>query len=477
MRALLVLILGIVVIHPANVEDISNQLEREFQNNATLLRSSEGRDIVAFLGNTGSGKSTLVNYLAGKSLISLDDQGYELNDTEDQEAMPIGNRGEAETFYPKFIDLDNLRLFDLPGFCAGGGRGSIDRKGRHILESAFIKHILIKANSVRFVIVSGQDEMTALHGGLATEMIKSIKGLLHIPNNANIDHSVFILTKSTYILPSNHDNFLINIADNLAYWLIRRVEARDNVQLGQAIAYWRGANRLCYMFHPQHGGLSESNRKEIIDKIRNIPSRKITNVNVAFLYPADTENSLKQLFTNSINKSLNERLERLLPENTTLSKYDQVIESYQGDNFWQGLCRESQSISLIKELTPETYQEILQEIQKGNERRVTQYIEGLYTKKEDRTVDIKQKTETKAQEIVINLVPHHDKIMENEQELVFFDFAYHKDFYEQVCGIRNIDQLAADDLEKEIVRKTCANFILCRSHQQMKEWYQKFGHK
>jgi len=58
---------------------------------------------------------------------------------------------------------------------------------------------------------------------------------------------------------------------------------------------------------------------------------------------------------------------------------------------------------------------------------------------------------------------------------VLFDFAYHKDYYNQVCGGESIIRLATDPVEQEIVRQRYAGFIARHSHDQMMRWQQKFS--
>lgn len=66
-----------------------------------MLNSSKDKDIVVLLGATGSGKSTLVNYLINKDMFVTKDEEFVLIDTNDPAVMKIGNGGKSETLIPK----------------------------------------------------------------------------------------------------------------------------------------------------------------------------------------------------------------------------------------------------------------------------------------------------------------------------------------------------------------------------------------
>lgn len=65
------------------------------------MNSSKGKDIVVLLGSTGSGKSTLMNFIINKELFINSDEEIELMNPDDPSAMKIGLRGESETIIPK----------------------------------------------------------------------------------------------------------------------------------------------------------------------------------------------------------------------------------------------------------------------------------------------------------------------------------------------------------------------------------------
>jgi putative ribosome biogenesis GTPase RsgA len=102
--------------------DIKHIVERHLKENPDLLDSSIGKDIVVFLGITGSGKSTLINYLTDKELMVNESAQIVLRNLSDPTAMSIGEGKESETLLPKFIQThQGLLFYDLPGF--GDNRG------------------------------------------------------------------------------------------------------------------------------------------------------------------------------------------------------------------------------------------------------------------------------------------------------------------------------------------------------------------
>ncbi len=88
--------------------------ERYTKENGEILNSSNNKDIVAFIGKTGAGKSTLINYLSDKELL-VDEGNIILRNPSDPTTMKIGVGYESETFLPQFINSHNLLFYDLPG--------------------------------------------------------------------------------------------------------------------------------------------------------------------------------------------------------------------------------------------------------------------------------------------------------------------------------------------------------------------------
>lgn len=443
------------VLDTRSAVEIARRVKEEFDHNARVFNSAKGQHIVVFLGNTGAGKSTLVNLLAGKELsVGPWDNDYVLTNPDDDQAMAIGTSGQSETLYPKSIDVNGFRFFDLPGF------NDTDGSERNLVNAAFIRQILIDAASVRLVFVAGQDQFTADRSASVKQMFNCIKQLFVIGQNISlIDNAIFVATKVTG-----------NSKGKLAPFLLHKTNTRDKHELSEQLESWDRRGRLCCMHSPREGN-NEAVREQVLNLLMETPPTKVLGINVSVLYPPDTKAPLERMFFNVLEGVLLEKFNKPL---TTISDYDKTIGFYTSNDFWQAfdadVCQNEHAIGLLKEFCINQYNKAFRNVQQANEGRRQAYIQNLRDKRQQRVLDIEQRTDKKAQAVILAVAPRKEG-----DELVSFDFAYHKDYHDQVCGPGNINSLATDIPEQDVVRQHYAGFISQHSHQQMMSWYQKFS--
>ncbi|MDP4157773.1 MAG: GTPase, partial [Bacillota bacterium] len=361
------------VLEKRSAESIAQRIKAEFSKNAVLLNSAKGQHIVAFLGNTGAGKSTLVNLLAGKKLV-VDPEGedYILAQPDDSTAMVIGTGGNSETLYPKAIDVEGLRFFDLPGF------NDTDGSERNLVNAAFTRKILLDAASVRLVFVVGQDQFTADRGDSAKKMFHAIKQLFVVDQGISlVDDGVFVATKVT-----------CNTKTDLTDFLLKKTDSRNNAELNQQLKSWSQKNRSCRMFHSMQGEHNSRVREQILGLIKETKPTKVHGINVSVLYPPDTKAPLERMFSKVLEGALERKFNAPL---TTLSEYDRAITSYTSDGFWQAFDAEvgeqEEAIGLLKEFCINPYNNALRALEKGNEGKRQAHIQGLKSKRQTRVKD------------------------------------------------------------------------------------------
>lgn len=182
-------------------EDFMSAFKSYAENKEQTLAMSKGQDIIVTIGNTGAGKSTLLNLLKGHQLKAVRNQGYVLEKEDLSDSFKIGTGQASETLLPKVIITDNMVLSDLPGFADTRGKATA------LLNSVFIRDIIVNANTVRFLFVEGQDTITGGKGKEFKETLNVIKTLL--PDVKQLtDSSLFIVTRSSSPGPKTLIKFL-----------------------------------------------------------------------------------------------------------------------------------------------------------------------------------------------------------------------------------------------------------------------------
>lgn len=444
------------VLETRSASDIAQRVREEFNRNAALLNAAKDRDIVAFLGNTGAGKSTLVNLLAGKEIrVGDDEEDYILVNPHDPTAMVIGTGGSSETLYPKSIDVGNLRFFDLPGF------NDTDGSERNLVNAAFIRKILLDAASVRLVFVVGQDQFTADRSASVRQMFNCLNQLFVVEGNTNlVDNGVFVATKVTCAPQAEMTEFLL-----------KKTDSQDKAALNDQLQSWSRKNRLSRMFHPLRDSSNTGIREQILGLIKETKATKIHGINVSALYPSDTKRDLERMFVSVLEGALARKLKE---HPGILTEYDRALEYYTSKDFWPSfsanVCEEDAAVGLLKEFCSIPYTKAQTGLEQGNGGKLKGHIQSLRSQRQERVKDIEKRTAQRTQEVILSLVP-----AKLSDDYVTFDFAYHRDFYDEVCSPKSIVQLATDPIEQEVVRSCYAGLISQHSHDQMMRWHQKFS--
>ena len=138
-----------------------------------------GKDAVIVLGNTGAGKSTFINYLAGCELELKRISGHgrvlvvknKALGGECDEVMRIGH-GAPTTFMPQIAEVEWETYCDCPGFS--------DNRGPeiNIANAVNIKQALSRAASIRMVVMVNYYSLKADHGNGFRDLLRTLTDLL-----------------------------------------------------------------------------------------------------------------------------------------------------------------------------------------------------------------------------------------------------------------------------------------------------------
>ncbi len=158
-------------------------IETVLRSKKSLLEQVNGRDITVVLGNTGSGKSTMVNVLAG-STMKVDCDGYFTPEFE-QERVRVRKDGSTTTKFPELVLSTSVGdLCDLPGF--QDSDGAVD----DLLNAVFMREVLTRARSVRALILTTQDELMAVRAN----PFRKLSGFMNLFQNKEFrDSSCYLI--------------------------------------------------------------------------------------------------------------------------------------------------------------------------------------------------------------------------------------------------------------------------------------------
>ena len=159
----------------------------------TSIANSTGKDTVLFIGNTDSGKSTSINYLAGCKMMMKrieSKNGRVKRMVAIDPVVKIGQEAHSETLYPAAISPENMAtiLADCPGFA--DDRGCAYEVCANIATKCITNSVPIK--SVFVVIPVGS--ITEEKGKLLKSVVRTLTNFIVNPEASK--HSLrFIVTK------------------------------------------------------------------------------------------------------------------------------------------------------------------------------------------------------------------------------------------------------------------------------------------
>lgn len=407
--------------------NVKTIIEKHIKDNPELLDSSKNKDIVAFLGKTGAGKSTLINFINDK-ILKVESGDIMLVNTQDPSVMKIGTSSSSETLLPKYISRDKILYYDFAGFSDTRGTGI------SLVNACFIKNIIENAASVRLVFVVSQDEIFSERG-------KSFKEISDIARTIVInedieDFSTLILTKTT-LGKSNQE-------------IIKTLQKK--LDSSTCINNWLENGRFSKM---SSENLLLEEKMEINRVILETNPRRLQNIKIDVIYKAEEKNEIKSLYK----KEIDERIKNTINYNVKLQDLHlldstslEFKRDYFRDKFLQDLkesCESSSLIQLIRPIAQEIYEKVYNDMEiiailKKDE--IIARLEGLIDKQKLRLLEEKQGDYRKIREKLsqYGIVPGVNKscklngkiITNDELQLLVQDYKP-KELYLKGCEIND----------------------------------------
>lgn len=240
-----------------------------------LLNESNEKNIVLLLGRTGAGKSTLINYLCKKALEVNDLNDIVLKDSTDLEAAAIGTKSESETQCPKaLVTESNDLLFDIPGIASTGNTSS------HLMDSIFIREIVLRASAVKFIFVIGEEEFISDKSKCVSDFFEKMKTMFDIDFDKILKFSVIVLTKWTK-----------KRAQPLSFCKEKLAPVDFDL-----INKWFSLNRVFLFDRPSSDRIDQGQRDPIITTFRLLNAEKILTCDTSHIFSYTREEKIKNLF-------------------------------------------------------------------------------------------------------------------------------------------------------------------------------------
>ena len=152
---------------------------------------AKDQDVIIVFGNTGSGKSTFINFLLGCEMIKEKDGSIVVSDTSTIKCVTdIGVGKHSCTAFPKCIVDQNRVFFDMPGL--GDNRGVEAILANHIV----LKKVIENAGSSKFVMVLEKGQINVQRGVEWDAAIKFLEETFRKALGTDKDSFCLLITKT-----------------------------------------------------------------------------------------------------------------------------------------------------------------------------------------------------------------------------------------------------------------------------------------
>ncbi|WP_009630070.1 GTPase [Synechocystis sp. PCC 7509] len=254
------------------IKKISSYIE-EF--NQKDIFEPKYKQLVFVVGNSGTGKSTLISYLAGDDLVAKTINGKLIIDNNTTSDIEIGHGLESKTFFPQFKDILGTIYCDMPGF--GDTRGIVEE----IAKAIFMKKVSDYINNVKILVTIAYSDIDARAEGLRS-LIKNLSSFIRnindfdnginiivtkVDNGVKIDNNAYVSKTDDEITAEilGTLNSFINENPNEPSFL-KSIISHKHIKIFRKPS---GEGTLKYLTIPGLGKIFENEQKSIQEAITN----------------------------------------------------------------------------------------------------------------------------------------------------------------------------------------------------------------
>lgn len=257
-------------------------------------------EVILFMGDTGSGKSTLVNYLSGNKLIAKKKErgGLENNkiviDTINNNNVKINHTTVSETTVPNkwFDNNNNLVYWDCPGF--GDTKGPI----QDIANAFYIKKLFDSSNKLKLVIVV---ELGSLKNNKAKSFVNLVNTLSNLfVNVTDYKNGLFMVVTKT-----NPKVCVQGVKDQILL-ILGEQENFLNKNQKEILTFLAGNESHIELFEkPQEQGIiSDNNKNDILTMLKKMESLLLADTKIKIAIADKSKLYVKELADDSQNKMI-----------------------------------------------------------------------------------------------------------------------------------------------------------------------------